>query len=460
MPRCDPLDEVKRHTTGQGAVLRAATLRPASATVTHMKALLLATLLALGATCAFAGDNLVSPPCWEPFAPRAVNAPRSSKSVRAGDALLRLASGGQPFVYGGWRCRVEGITGGGYYRLEAEALPAGIESVRESLTVLLRWEGDFGSEVAPTYVWESRSRSARGRLAFERRVQAPPKATAVVVELVLQWSAGGRVTWQQVNLTAAPPPTPRKATVAAVWFRPSGARDGRESVAQVIQFAEGIAADRKPDVVLFGEMINHAGSPGSLDDDAEALHGTTTARLAEFARAHATYVAFSMLERDGRDIFNTGVLIDRRGAIVGTYRKAQLPFEEASAGAAPGDRFPVFQADFGKVGLMICHDTSFPEPARALASAGAELILVPIWGGRTLLVRARAVENGVYLATAGYDYDSEIVDPLGNVLASAPHDQGNAAAVAEIDLNATFPEDWIGNWRDTANKQRREFGRR
>jgi predicted amidohydrolase len=208
-------------------------------------------------------------------------------------------------------------------------------------------------------------------------------------------------------------------------------------------------------VLLLGEAINHAGAPGSLDDHAELIPGPTTARFAELARRHSTYVAFSLLERSGPDIFNTGVLIDRRGTIAGTYRKVQLPQEEVAAGEAPGDAFPVFQADFGKVGLMICHDTSFPEPARELSRGGAELILVPIWGGRTPLVRARAIENGVWLATAGYDYDSEIVDPLGNVLASVPHDTAPGAAVAEIDFTRTFPEPWIGNWRDTVGKQRR-----
>jgi predicted amidohydrolase len=108
---------------------------------------------------------------------------------------------------------------------------------------------------------------------------------------------------------------------------------------------------------------------------------------------------------------------------------------------------------------MICHDTSFPEPARELARNGAELILVPIWGGRTALVRARAIENGVYVATSGYDYDSEIVDPVGNVLASATRDEGPAAAVAEIDFNKSFTEPWIGDWRDAVNKQRRDLNR-
>ena len=154
-----------------------------------MKAFFLAAVLGLVTTGASAADNLVSPSCWQPFAPRPANAPRSSKSLRAGDAELTLASAGQSFVYGGWRCRVEGIAGGSYYQLQAEALPAGIELVRESVTVLLRWKGDFGSEVAPSYVWQWRCVEAlKSGLVFERCIQAPAKATAVEVELVLQWS--------------------------------------------------------------------------------------------------------------------------------------------------------------------------------------------------------------------------------------------------------------------------------
>ncbi|MBP7569032.1 MAG: carbon-nitrogen hydrolase family protein [Acidobacteria bacterium] len=416
------------------------------------------TLLLLGPVLnpALPSGNLVTDSCWESFAPRAANAPEASRTTEGGDAVLSLASGGKRFVYGGWRCRVEGIEGGGHYRLHAQALPAGIGSARESLTVLLRWKGDFGAEVAPAYVWETRQApSAQGALLFDRVVQAPPRTKAVDVELVLQWSAAGRVSWRQVSLTAAPPPSPRKARVAAVWFRPRGAKSGAEAMAQVAAFADAIAAQHRPDVVLLGEAINHAGAPGSLDDHAEPIPGPTIERFAELARRHSTYVAFSLLERSGPDIFNTGVLIDRRGRVAGTYRKVQLPQEEVAAGEAPGYAFPVFQADFGRVGLMICHDTSFPEPAVELSRAGAELILVPIWGGRTPLVRARAIENGVWLATAGYDYDSEIVDPQGNVLATVPHDTAAGAAVAEIDFNRTFPEPWIGNWRDTVSKQRR-----
>jgi predicted amidohydrolase len=418
--------------------------------------LLFAAIGLLAARSSAAGD-LLSPECWQPFAPRPVAAPASSRSLEGGELRLTLASENRPFVYGGWRCRAEGIEGGSYYRLRALALPVDLASVRESVTVLLRWRGDFGAEVAPTYVWDHRpAGTPDGALAFDRTVQAPARARAVDVELVLQWSRTGVVTFRDVSLIAAPPPPPRKARLAVVWFRPRGSKDGAESVARVAAYADTVAARDKPDVVLLGEMINHAGSPNSLDADAEPIPGPTTERLAALARKHSAYFAFSLVERSGTGVFNTGVLIDRQGTIAGTYRKTQVPFEEVTAGVAPGDVFPVFDADFGRVGLLICHDTSFPEPARELSLAGAELILVPIAGGREALVRARAIENGVYVATSGYDYASEIVDPQGRVLASAPRSQGPAAAVTEVDFTREFTEEWIGNWRDTVNKQRRE----
>jgi predicted amidohydrolase len=115
----------------------------------------------------------------------------------------------------------------------------------------------------------------------------------------------------------------------------------------------------------------------------------------------------------------------------------------------------VFKTDFGTIGMMICHDSSFPEAARELALNGAELILMPIWGGRETLVRARAIETGLHLVTSGYNYPSEIISPVGAVLAAAPIGKGPAVAVAEIDLTQRFPQDYIGEWRDTYQRQQR-----
>jgi predicted amidohydrolase len=305
-------------------------------------------------------------------------------------------------------------------------------------------------------VWDARElKGPEGTYEFDRVLVAPPKTRAVDLELVLQWTPTGEVEWQSISLEPAAAPAPRKVRVAAVWLRPRDSRSSVDSVLRFAEFVDQIAPRNRPDVIVLGEMINRVGVAGEPDKQAEPIPGPTTELLAERARRYQSWIVFSIVERDGPDLFNTAVLLDRTGRIAGKYRKVQLPFEEVSIGIAPGGGFPVFETDFGKVGILICHDASFPEAARELALNGAEMILMPIWGGRPALVRARAIENGVYMVTSGYDYPSEIISPLGDVLATVPVNQGPAVAVAEIDLSQRFPEEYIGVWNDTYRRQQR-----
>ena len=77
-------------------------------------------------------------------------------------------------------------------------------------------------------------------------------------------------------------------------------------------------------------------------------------------------------------VYNVAVLIGPDGSILGKYRKVCLPRGEIEDGVMPGDSYPVFQAPFGKVGLMVCYDGFFPEVARELANNGAEVIAFPV----------------------------------------------------------------------------------
>ena len=397
--------------------------------------------------------------CWTEFAPRAQNAPSNAREAGKDGYVLTSDSQGKPYVYGGWRCRIDGIAPGAHYRLRARFRPRGFPDVsawRESIGAHVRWRGDFGGEVAPSYVWEARKvQGQEDMFELDRILQAPAKTKGVDLELVLQWTPTGRVEWQSISLGPSAPPVPRKVRVATVWLRPTNSKDGADSVQRFAEYIDRLAPERQPDVILLGEMINRVGAPGGPDAQAETIPGPTTERLAERARRYRSWIAFSMVERDGADLFNTAVLLDRSGQIAGKYRKVQLPFEELSIGIAPGNAFPVFKTDFGTIGMMICHDSSFPEAARQLALNGAELILMPIWGGRETLVRARAIETGLHLVTSGYNYPSEIISPVGDVLAAASIGKGPAVAVADIDLTQRFPQDWIGEWRDTYRRQQR-----
>jgi predicted amidohydrolase len=395
-----------------------------------------------------------SPSGWTGFAARIDTAPRLDASESGLRYTLRIDGAGVPYVYGGWRTRIQGLQGGGHYRFRARAMPLDIISPRESVTIVLRWRGLFGGEVSPDYVWDFRVESD-GSLLFDRVIQAPVGTTAVDVELVLQWSRSGRVAFDALSFTPAAAPKPRPVRLAAVHYRPSGTSSGLQSVQRAADYAAQVASTHRPDVMVLGELLNVIGAPGSYESKAETVPGPSTDVMAGLARAYNVNVVVGVLEREDRLLFNTAVLLDRNGNIAGKYRKVQLPLQEAAAGIAPGHAMSVFETDVGRVALLICHDIAFPEPAREAALQGAELLLLPIWGGKPALVRGRAAEHAVYVVASGYDYASEIVGPLGNVLGAVTSTGQPGATVADVDLSRRFREPWLGDWRDISNKERR-----
>ena len=422
----------------------------------RVRSAVLATAFVTSAAASVGAQELMpaSASGWSGFSPRTQAAPALLQTAGQTGYALDIIGNGVPNVYGGWRTRIAGLTGNNYYRFRARALPVDITSPRQSVTILLRWRGAFGDSVAPDYVWNYRLESG-GTLAYDRTIQAPAGTTAVDVELLLQWASNGRVRFDALSFTPAGAPASRPVKVAAVHFRPSGTASGLDSVQRAARHGEQVAATHRPDVMVFGELLNVIGAPGTFDDKAETVPGPSTDVMAGLASAYGVNVVFGMLERHNGSLYNTAILIDRSGQIAGKYRKVQVPLSEAASGVAPGDNVPVFQTDIGRVALLICQDTSFPEPAREAAIQGAELILVPIWGGKQSLVHARATEQATFVAASGYDYPSEIVDPVGNVLDTVETLNQPGAAVATIDLSRRFREDWIGNWRDVSSKERR-----
>ena len=150
-------------------------------------------------------------------------------------------------------------------------------------------------------------------------------------------------------------------------------------------------------------------------------------------------------------MYNTAVLMGRDGKLAGKYRKASLPREEIEGGITPGDNFPVFDTDFGKIGMMICWDVFFPEPARALSSKGAEIIFMPIWGGDLTLSKARAIENQIYLVSSTYDMKTGVFDKKGELIVEGTEE--NPVAVVDVDLNQRELWDWLGEFRNRIQRE-------
>jgi predicted amidohydrolase len=177
----------------------------------------------------------------------------------------------------------------------------------------------------------------------------------------------------------------------------------------------------------------------SLDKVLPAAIERMLEKLGRAAAAEKMYlvVCNDTLSPDGKT-HNTAFLLGRDGNLVGRYQKVNLPLVEMSN--TRGSEFPVFATpDLGGVGMLICYDMVFPEAARCLALAGADIIFHPTLGGAAIgdqeislaAFRTRAVENFVYLVVSMRGSGSMIISPQGKVLATA--DKADGLAIADID---------------------------
>ncbi|MCZ4611092.1 carbon-nitrogen hydrolase [Streptomyces sp. Lzd4kr] len=155
------------------------------------------------------------------------------------------------------------------------------------------------------------------------------------------------------------------------------------------------------DVVVFPEMFltGYALDP-KLPQLAEDADGPSLRRLRAFAALNHTAIICGFPERTPHGLYNSVVVIDRDGRQVGIYRKTHL-FGDEPRYFLPGRRLSVFRTSLGPVGVLVCYDLEFPEPARVLALRGARLLAVPTANmypyafHHAVYARARAMENGV-----------------------------------------------------------------
>lgn len=388
-----------------------------------------------------------APDGWRAFAVRDEIAPKSS--VEQGDGgngyLLVLAGRGDPSVDGRWQ-RTVPASAGKFYDFRADYQAERVATPARSVLARVVWLDAAGKQInQPEFPMTAPAAApSDGWRVLTGTYQAPEKAAAARLELHLRWAADGRVTFRNARLAETAPPTPRKVRLAAVNHRPAKSPGPQANLEAFGKLVAKAADEQKADVVCLGEGITVVGTKFKYADVAEAVPGPSTEALGKVAAEHNVYVVAGIYERDGKAIYNTAVLIGRDGKLAGKYRKVCLPREEIDGGITPGSDYPVFDTDFGRVGLMICWDVHFPEVARELSARGAEVILMPIWGGNETLAKARAIENQVYLVASGYDFRTAIYDKAGEAV-KAEADPG--VVVTEVDLNDRLLWPWLGDWR-------------
>lgn len=224
-----------------------------------------------------------------------------------------------------------------------------------------------------------------------------------------------------------------------------------ETRGQRIERAESLCIQAKgADLILLPEIW--ATGYFSFDryrEEAEELDGPFVQRFSGLARSLGCYLfAGSFVEKSGEQYYNTSILFDRQGQLVGTYQKIHLFRYGSLEGEllTGGSNIGVYDTEFGKIGLSTCYDLRFPELYRKQVDEGAEIFLVTsAWPNQrlthwTLFNSTRALENQCFLISCNgvgttkgvmLGGHSRIVDPWGIPIASG----GEHETIVKTEIN-------------------------
>jgi predicted amidohydrolase len=242
--------------------------------------------------------------------------------------------------------------------------------------------------------------------------------------------------------------------------------DRERNVEKAVKFAH-IAADKGAQIICFQELYTTHWFPKEMNSGhfslAEEQSGPSIQRMQEVGRDRGVVLICPLFEREGEKTFyNSAVVVDAGGAILGSYRKVhvpQIPLWEEKYYFAPGNLgFPVFKTQFGVVGVQICWDNFFPEGTRILALKGAQMIFAPTAAAFAshkrweTMISANAISNGVYIFRVNRVGSEEKQDFYGKSFCVSPEGQlldpptgmNESIALIDVDLEQieTVRKEW------------------
>src|SRR6056297_307533 len=236
------------------------------------------------------------------------------------------------------------------------------------------------------------------------------------------------------------------------------------------------AAENGANAVLLPELFNTTYFCREIDqsffDWAETIPGPVTERFSKHAKELDVVIVLPLFEKEAPGIyFNTSVVIEKDGRLLGIYRKMHIPDDPGFYEKyyfAPGDLgFRVFDTSAGKIGTLICWDQWFPEAARLAALDGAEILVYPTAIGTLpeesdvdkkdfmdawlTIQRSHAIANGCFVAginrvgvESGTKFwgNSFVAGPFGQILAQA----GEREEILTVDLDLKSIEKQRQTW--------------
>lgn len=260
-----------------------------------------------------------------------------------------------------------------------------------------------------------------------------------------------------------------KISIVGIQTTPS--RDRESNFRQAVELmGNALLLHKHVDMVVLPEEFYHLPNNNEADEIG-AIPDEFIKTFSTYARTYNTYItAGSIINRRDGKLYNTSLLFDRKGDIVGQYDKIHLfdvldgaEDEKESYLVTRGDKLLAYEADFGKIGITICYDIRFPELARTLALQGVQYLFVPAafymprfdhWQN---LLQSTALHNSMYVTgvnlygkwsdSSAFCGRSLIADPWGVPIAIASDKAGFIQAYVDADYCNTI-KDAVGSLRN------------
>jgi len=235
----------------------------------------------------------------------------------------------------------------------------------------------------------------------------------------------------------------------------SCSEEKERNIEKAVKFAQ-IATEKGANLICFQELFTTHWFPREMNKRyfslAEKMDGPTITRMQRLAAENKVVLICPIFETEEDSFFNSAIVIDADGAILGSYRKIhvpQIPLWEERYYFSSGDHgFPVFKTKFAPIGVQICWDNFFPEGSRILALKGAKILFCPTAAAFAsqqkweTVISGNAVTNGVYsfrVNRVGSEEKQDFygrsfcISPEGELL-DKPTGMKDSIALVEIDL--------------------------
>lgn len=233
---------------------------------------------------------------------------------------------------------------------------------------------------------------------------------------------------------------PRKVVIASAVARLEGTVDERlDRVTALVAEAQATVDREYPgrglDLMVFPEFALCREQGTTAAERSVEIDGRIAEVIGGAARKAHAWLVVPMTLQEPSCISNAAVLFNREGAVAGVYRKVHPmtdPDGQFEGGVRPGTEYPVFQCDFGKLGILICWDMGYEAGWDALAAAGAELVALPSASPQTIRPSAEALRHHYYVVNSAPRDNASLFDPIGRIVAQKTTAPG--VLVHQIDL--------------------------